>query len=237
LVLDGEVVAFEHGVTSLSRLQTRMQIRDPDDARNSGIAVYYYVFDVLQVEGRAVEELPQRERKRLVRRAPSRQNPLRYSAHRNESGEEYLQRACESGWEGLIAKQATAPYAHGRSRKWLKFKCVREQELVIGGFTDPRGSRRGFGALLVGYCSWASSDTQARSAPASTVARWSRYATAWPSSSVARRHLQVTICPSAAFTGSSPGSSVSLASRDGQPNTDSGIPAYSACGGTRTLAT
>lgn len=151
LVLDGEVVAFEQGVTSFSRLQGRIQVRDPDEARESGIAVYYYVFDVLQADGYAVEELPQRERKKLVRRALSYRNPLRYCAHRNECGEEYLQRACTSGWEGLIAKQATEPYAHGRSRRWLKFKCVREQELVIGGFTDPKGSRKGFGALLVGY--------------------------------------------------------------------------------------
>ena len=59
--------------------------------------------------------------------------------------------ACRSGWEGLIAKRADAPYAHGRSRDWLKLKCAWEQELVIGGYTDPRGSRIEFGALLVGY--------------------------------------------------------------------------------------
>jgi ATP-dependent DNA ligase len=51
----------------------------------------------------------------------------------------------------VIAKRATAPYQHGRSRDWLKFKCVNEQEFVIGGYTDPKGSRAGFGALLVGY--------------------------------------------------------------------------------------
>jgi len=151
LVLDGEVVAFDGPVTSFSRLQGRMQIEDPDEARASGIAVHYYVFDVLQADGRAVEELPQRERKKLVRRALRFADPLRYCAHRNESGQAYLRHACGSGWEGLIAKDAGAAYVHARSRKWLKFKCVREQELVIGGYTDPRGSRKGFGALLVGY--------------------------------------------------------------------------------------
>ena len=55
------------------------------------------------------------------------------------------------GWEGLIAKRADAPYVHGRSRDWLKFKCVNEQEFVIGGYTDPGGKQIGFGALLVGY--------------------------------------------------------------------------------------
>jgi ATP-dependent DNA ligase len=59
--------------------------------------------------------------------------------------------ACRSGWEGLIAKRADAPYSAGRSREWLKLKCAWEQELVIGGYTDPSGSRTDFGALLVGY--------------------------------------------------------------------------------------
>ncbi|MGH3491218.1 MAG: non-homologous end-joining DNA ligase, partial [Actinopolymorphaceae bacterium] len=60
--------------------------------------------------------------------------------------------ACHRGWEGLIAKRADASYQVGRrSRDWLKFKCVRDQEFVIGGFTDPEGSRQGFGALLVGH--------------------------------------------------------------------------------------
>jgi ATP-dependent DNA ligase len=59
--------------------------------------------------------------------------------------------ACRSGWEGLIAKRADAPYTRGRSKDWLKLKCVWEQELVIGGYTDPAGSRTDFGALLVGY--------------------------------------------------------------------------------------
>ena len=59
--------------------------------------------------------------------------------------------ACRSGWEGLIAKRADAPYVAGRSKDWLKLKCVWEQEFVIGGYTDPGGSRTDFGALLVGY--------------------------------------------------------------------------------------
>ena len=59
--------------------------------------------------------------------------------------------ACRSGWEGLIAKRADAPYVAGRSKDWLKLKCVWEQEFVIGGYTDPAGSRTDFGALLVGY--------------------------------------------------------------------------------------
>ena len=62
-----------------------------------------------------------------------------------------IREACEKGWEGVIAKDATSEYVHSRSRSWLKFKCTASQELVIGGFTEPKSSREGFGALLVGY--------------------------------------------------------------------------------------
>ncbi len=65
-------------------------------------------------------------------------------------GERFSAEACRLGWEGLIAKDARAPYSHGRSKDWLKFKCAAGQEVVVGGFTDPKGSRVGFGALLVG---------------------------------------------------------------------------------------
>jgi ATP-dependent DNA ligase len=76
---------------------------------------------------------------------------LRYSAHRNTVGREYFEDACGRGWEGVIAKRAASRYRGGRSKDWLKFKCVRDQEFVVGGFTEPQGSRAGFGALLVGY--------------------------------------------------------------------------------------
>ena len=71
--------------------------------------------------------------------------------HIATDGEAYFRQACASGWEGVIAKRADAPYRAGRSRDWLKFKCDSGQEFVIGGFTDPRGTRTGFGALLLGY--------------------------------------------------------------------------------------
>jgi len=71
--------------------------------------------------------------------------------HRNRDGESYFKEACKKGWEGVIAKRAASEYQHKRSADWLKFKCAEGQELVIGGFTAPKGSRIGFGALLVGY--------------------------------------------------------------------------------------
>jgi DNA ligase D-like protein (predicted ligase) len=150
-LIDGEVVAFEGARTSFGRLQQRIGIHDPDRARRSGVRVFYYVFDVLRLDGEDVREAPLRARKARLRAAIRFGDPLRIVAHRNAAGEDAYRDACRRGWEGVIAKRADAPYRAGRSRDWLKFKCVTEQELVIGGYTDPAGSRTEFGALLVGY--------------------------------------------------------------------------------------
>jgi len=149
-VVDGEVVAFEGNVSSFSRLQPRMNLQNRDEALTSDVTVYYYLFDLLYLAGHDTTRLPLRRRKALLRRAIDFADPLRWTPHRNERGEAYLQEACHKGWEGLIAKRADGPYAHGRSRDWLKFKCAHGQELVVGGWTEPRGSRIGFGALLLG---------------------------------------------------------------------------------------
>jgi bifunctional non-homologous end joining protein LigD len=151
LLLDGEVVAFDGRRTSFERLQGRLGIHRAADARATGIAVYYYVFDVLYVDGQDVRGLPLRDRKRLLRQAVHFADPLRFTSHRNGAGEEEYRKACARGDEGVIAKRADSPYRSGRSGDWLKFKCVRDQELVVGGFTAPKGTRVAFGALLVGY--------------------------------------------------------------------------------------
>lgn len=134
--LDGEVVAFEGSRTSFSKLQPRLQVSDPEEARASDVAVFLYVFDVLHLDGRSTRDLPLRARKSVLRAAVAFDDPLRWVSHRNEDGEAWLEEACAKGWEGLIAKRADAPYHHGRSRDWLKFKCVNRQEFVIGGFTE-----------------------------------------------------------------------------------------------------
>ncbi len=150
-IVDGEIVAFEGNNTSFSRLQGRIGIKDPDEARASGIKVFLYIFDILYLDDCDVTGLPLRTRKQLLRRQFEFSEPLRFSVHHNEKGEKLYQEACRKGWEGIIAKRADSTYAHTRSRDWLKFKCVNQQELVIGGYTDPGGSRTGFGALLLGY--------------------------------------------------------------------------------------
>jgi len=153
LVADGEVVAFEGNVTSFSRLQGRMQIKDEEEAREKAreIRAYLYLFDLLHLDGQDLTGLPLRTRKRILREVLEWEDPIRYTPHRVEEGETYLRNACERGWEGLIAKEAEGNYVHGRSRSWLKFKCSNRQELVVGGWTDPEGERKGLGALLVGY--------------------------------------------------------------------------------------
>jgi len=150
-VADGEIVSFEGSRTSFERLQKRIGISDTSRARATGVRVFLYLFDLLYVEGHETMQVPQRERKALLKRALSFRDPIRFTPHRNEKGEAYFEEACRKGWEGLIAKDARAAYENARSRKWLKFKCVHRQELVIGGYTDPKGAREEFGALLVGY--------------------------------------------------------------------------------------
>ncbi|MEU6641281.1 non-homologous end-joining DNA ligase [Saccharomonospora sp. NPDC046836] len=151
--VDGEIVAFDGRQTSFAKLQPRIHLGDPARARATGIEVFYYLFDLLDFGGTDATALPLRQRKQLLRQAFDFHDPIRLSRYRNTDGERFLREACAEGWEGLIAKRANAPYRGGRSRDWLKFKCVKDQEFVVGGFTDPAGSRTGFGALLVGYYS------------------------------------------------------------------------------------
>jgi bifunctional non-homologous end joining protein LigD len=150
-IVDGEVVAFQGSQTSFEKLQQRLGVRNPGADLRAAVPVYFYLFDVLWANGRDVRELPLRERKQVLRRLLSFGTPIRYTTHRTNNGEAYYAYACASGWEGLVVKRADAPYRPGRSKDWLKFKCQEGQEFVIGGYTDPKGTRVGFGALLLGY--------------------------------------------------------------------------------------
>jgi bifunctional non-homologous end joining protein LigD len=141
--VDGEVVAFDHGQTSFAKLAQRGHTHVP---------VFYYIFDVLWLDGQDVRALPLRTRKRLLRDVLHFEaKPLRFSNHRNRDGKAFFVEACRKGWEGLVAKRADSPYTDKRSKDWLKMKCEQGQELVIGGYTAPKGSRTDFGALLLGY--------------------------------------------------------------------------------------
>lgn len=150
-IADGEVVAFQGHVTSFSRLQGRMKLSNLDQDRKRRIPIYHYLFDLLFLDGYDLRRLPLRRRKMILRKALKFGRQVRFNAHRVEKGKAFYKEACKAGLEGLIAKNANGEYVHGRSRDWLKFKCVNEQEFVIGGYTEPQGSRIDFGALLVGY--------------------------------------------------------------------------------------
>lgn len=108
----------------------------------------YHVFDVLWIDGRRVTSLPLEARRALLQDLPLTPPLRRVDALEDR---EPWERACREGWEGVVAKRRDSTYEHRRSRNWLKMKCELSQEFVIGGFTDPQGSRVGLGALLVGY--------------------------------------------------------------------------------------
>ena len=150
-MVDGEIVAFDGARTSFAALQPRIHLANRERARRTGVEVFYYLFDLLHLDGHSTRSLPLRERKSLLGELFGWEDPLRYTDDRSGDGVTYFEQACADGWEGLIAKRADARYPSGRSRDWLKLKCEQGQELVIGGWTDPRGSRVGFGALLLGY--------------------------------------------------------------------------------------
>ncbi|MGX5914452.1 non-homologous end-joining DNA ligase [Aliidiomarina sp. Khilg15.8] len=151
-ILDGEVVALDtRNVSDFQRLQPRMQASDKKEAKATGVQIHYYIFDCLYINEHKVTACSLHDRKRLLKNAVAWLDPLRWTPYRVECGLRYYEEACDKGWEGVIAKDGTAAYTHGRSSAWLKFKCFMQQEFVIGGYTAPQGEREGFGALLLGY--------------------------------------------------------------------------------------
>ncbi len=148
--LDGEIVHMgERGITSFSALQK--DISDGATAR-----LIYMVFDLLYLDGADLTAARLEDRKTLLaailakarmEAAPT----IRYSDHQVGKGPDFFARACKRGFEGVVSKDRDAPRFAGRGGGWLKSKCVAQQEFVVVGFTDPKGSRAGFGALLLGY--------------------------------------------------------------------------------------
>jgi bifunctional non-homologous end joining protein LigD len=151
LLLDGEVVAYDGDQTSFTRLQQRLGVSGPSPELLSTYPVVYCVFDLLEVDGEDLRHLPLVERRARMTKAARSSSALQPAEAWRDDAQGRFAAACRSGWEGLIAKRAMAPYVAGRSKDWLKLKCVWEQEFVVGGYTDPSGSRTDFGALLVGY--------------------------------------------------------------------------------------
>jgi bifunctional non-homologous end joining protein LigD len=145
-ILDGEVVAMRpDGTTDFQELQNAFR-----DGRADSL--YYYVFDLLYLNGVDLKPAPLEERKRVLAELLAGQaQHLRLSEHIKGNGSDFFKQACKMGLEGIIAKRRDRPYMPGRGYDWLKVKCMQTGEFVIGGYTRPKGSREGFGALLMGY--------------------------------------------------------------------------------------
>lgn len=148
-VLDGEIVALDgKGRSSFQLLQAYElgQERPP---------LYYYVFDLLELNGKSLRGLPLEERKRKLKELlPEEEGLIRYSASLGDDSTKLMKMAARHGLEGLIGKRTGSVYEPGkRSGTWIKLKLQQEQEFVIGGYTDPSGARSHLGALLVGVYS------------------------------------------------------------------------------------
>jgi len=146
-LLDGEVaLLLPDGRTSFQALQNAFAGSDRGE-------IVYFVFDLLHLDGDDVAQLPLEQRKQRLQallRAAKVRGHLRYSDHVVGQGSAFFEQACRQGLEGIVSKLRARPYEPGRGPAWLKTKCIQRQEFVIGGFTDPQGSRAGIGALLVG---------------------------------------------------------------------------------------
>ncbi|PYN72278.1 MAG: DNA ligase [Candidatus Rokuibacteriota bacterium] len=151
--LDAEVVALdETGRASFQLLQARMGLTRPADVEHArgAVPVSAVVFDVLALDGRDVRRLPLEARKECLKLLLPPRGFVHYGDHVVGHGIEFLDAACEQRLEGIVAKKLGSAYVAKRSRDWLKIKCQLRQEFVIGGYTEPQGSRAHFGALHLG---------------------------------------------------------------------------------------
>ena len=145
--IDGELCAIDaQGRSSFQALQNAFE-------GTAAASLVYFAFDLLYLDGRDLRELPLQRRKALLKAVLERsKTQIRYSPDVRGAGAQVFKQSCPAGLEGIISKRIDSTYADGRrTRDWLKVKCLRRQEMVIGGYTEPQGSRNGFGALLLGY--------------------------------------------------------------------------------------
>jgi bifunctional non-homologous end joining protein LigD len=146
-LLDGEVaILLDDGKTSFQKLQNAFS-----GGSRSGLV--YFVFDLLHLDGEDLTRLPLDRRKDALSRILGRRGAsgrIRFADHVPGGGDAVLREACRLGLEGIVSKRTDQPYRPGRNDGWVKTKCVRRQEFVVGGFTEPEGARAGLGALLAG---------------------------------------------------------------------------------------
>jgi len=152
-ILDGEIVALDdEGRPSFSLMQQRTGFR-PGKRRlpgREGVAIVYYAFDLLYVDGFDLRPVALEQRKQLLQKRIVPGDLVHFSDHYAEKGLDLFEAAKQRGLEGIVAKRRNGVYEEKRSRDWLKIKITQRQECVIGGYTDPEGSRNYFGALVLG---------------------------------------------------------------------------------------
>jgi bifunctional non-homologous end joining protein LigD len=150
-ILDGEIVALDKdGMPRFQLLQPRVGRKSGLDALRRHGHIVYYVFDLLYVDGYDLMACPAVERKEMLQELLKPTSFIKLSEHIVGDGEAFFKQIEKFQLEGMIAKRADSPYVQKRSRDWLKVKTVQRSEVVIGGYTEPRGSRSHFGALVVG---------------------------------------------------------------------------------------
>jgi bifunctional non-homologous end joining protein LigD len=152
-LIDGEIVALDpDGKPSFQRLQSRMGLTNPRDIEGAAaqVPVAGVFFDCLMLDGYDLRRLPLLARKECLQLLLPPLGQIRYGDHVPTQGEAFFAAASEARLEGIVGKTASSAYTGGRSREWIKIKCQRRQEFVIGGYTDPQGSRPYFGALHIG---------------------------------------------------------------------------------------
>ena len=152
-ILDGEIVALdEQGRPSFSLMQQRTGIRQGNrhvTARRD-VAIMYYVFDLLYLEGYDLRRVSLEQRKEVLAQIVTSGDLVRYSDHYQGQGIALFEAAKQKGLEGILAKRRTSCYEERRTREWLKIKITRTIDGVIGGYTDPEGSRQFFGSIVLG---------------------------------------------------------------------------------------
>jgi bifunctional non-homologous end joining protein LigD len=152
-VLDGEVIApDDSGQPSFQRLQARMLLTKPRDvaAAMAETPVNAVFFDALAIQGLDLRRVPLIERKQGLKQILPPLGTVRFGDHVAEHGTRFFEACSEMRLEGIVAKRAQSFYTGARGRDWVKIKCQRRQEFVVGGWTDPQGARGGFGSLDVG---------------------------------------------------------------------------------------
>jgi bifunctional non-homologous end joining protein LigD len=150
-ILDGEIVALdERGMPRFQLLQPRVGRKSGLDALRGKAQIVYFVFDLLYCDGRDLMSCELIERKAALERILHAASFVKYSEHVGGEGGRFFKEIQKFHLEGMMAKRAASPYVQKRSADWLKVKSVQRSEVVIGGYTQPRGTRSHFGALVVG---------------------------------------------------------------------------------------